>query len=163
MTATDPYASRKPKPTASPETQGELPYFLGRLRQLGATEDELAGVASSWDDLEQPDPANPEAWTVERRTAMVSANDADLVDMIDAARQEWAEGTTSEEQERDDAADAARAELRAQAIEAVAGTVAEALEWVGDDRARAEAAWEAEVDGRDRVTLVRPLADMLAE
>lgn len=163
MTATDPYAARNAKPAVGADSMGELPYFLGRLRQLGATDEEVAGVAASWDDLEAADPANPEAWTLERRTEMVSASDADLVEMIDAARQEYALGTTTEGEQVATEVAAWRAKLRAQATEAVAGTVAEALEWVGNDRARAETAAEAEQAGRARVTLLRPLAELLAE
>ncbi len=164
MTKSDPYAASNPKPATSADTVPELQHFLGRLDQLGATPDELAGVAASWDDLEPADPANPEAWTLERRTAMVSANDADLVEMIDSARQEYAEGTTTEAEADQAATNTRQAELWAEATEATAGTVAEALDWVGDDPQRAGAALAVETgpDGRNRVTLVRPLSDLVA-
>lgn len=163
MSATDPYAARNPKPTASPDVMPELDYFLGRLRQLGATDDELAGVAASWEQLEPADPANPDAWTLERRTAMVSANDADLVAMIDAARQEWAEATTTEEEQAAAERAAKREALLVDARRAAEGSVAQVLAWVGDDPERAAAVLVVESGPDERKTLVRPLAELVAE
>lgn len=162
MTSTDPYAATNPKPAASADVEAELPYFLGRLRQLGATPDELDLVEAHWDDLEPADPDNPDAWTPERRAEMVRANDADLVAMIEASRAEYAEHTATEANQ----AEAARvAALQADARKATAGTVAEALAWVGTNRERAAAVLAVETgpEGDARTTLVRPLRELVAE
>lgn len=157
MTSTDPYAAPNAKPTASADVQGELAYFLGRLAQLGATPDELDLVEAHWDDLEPA--SGPEAWTPERRAEMVRANDADLVAMIEASRAEYAEHTASEADQA-----ARRGGLAADARKAAAGTVAEALAWVGTNRERAAMVLaEEEESGEARTTLVRPLRELVAE
>lgn len=160
MSATNPYASKGAK-TPAAETADPLEHFLGRLTALGATEDELDGVRDSWDTFEpDDDPENPEPWTSERQAEMVSANDADLREMIEAAREEYEHGTTTEE---DAEAKDAHDDLMAEAKDVAAGTVADALEWVGDDPDRAVAVLAWEQDGQGRVTLLRPLQELAGE
>ena len=67
----NPYASRVSRHAATPETVGELDQFLGRLRALGATDEEVATVRDTWDDLD-PD------WTAEQRTALTLLPDDEL-------------------------------------------------------------------------------------
>lgn len=169
---TDPYAGggRGRGVAVSGEVRTELDQFVARLRDLGATPDEIEPVVASWDDL---DPADTEVvegevppWTAERRTALVNAPDAELEGLLQAARDEYALGTTTEA----DAAEAARkrqlAALQARAAEVVGKPVAQVLEWVGTSTDRATAVLELETakgEGANRKTLVAPLRELLDE
>jgi hypothetical protein len=152
MSATDPYAAKGPRRTAQ-EVELDLPYFLRRLEALGATPDEIEQVEQTWDTFDGD-------WTPERRAQMVRANDSELVGLIDTARTEWFEGTTTEDEE----AEARQASLAAEARSVVGGTVGEALAWVGADPARAAAVLAAETEGGGgRSTLVKPLSELVSE
>ena len=49
------------------------------------------------------------------------------------------------------------------ALEVPAGSVAEVLEWVGEDQERAAAALEAEKAGHERKTLIAKLEELTAD
>lgn len=116
----------------SEEVTGELAGYLERLTALGATPDELAAAAATWDQFDDD-------WTPERRYQWVRQPDHVLRDAILSVRSEFTAGTTDP-----DDIDAAhhKAAVSAAMIEArerVGYTVPNVLEWVGDDPARADA------------------------
>jgi hypothetical protein len=47
-------------------------------------------------------------------------------------------------------------------VEVPEGSIKTVLAWVGDDRAKAQAALDAEKDGQQRSTLIKELEDILA-
>lgn len=152
--------------TAS-ERRTDLDQFLTRLRELGALPDEIDAVAEVWDSLD-PDGAPPDesghpAWTRQRRADMANLGDAELRSMILAAREEYELGTTTEEEHEDRALRARQAEARVEAQARIGGSVTAVLAWVGDDVARAAAVVELESspEGAGRVTLLRPLAELI--
>lgn len=151
----DPYAP-KGYPRVNSETRSPLEQFITRLRELGATEDEVSAVVASWDDLD-------EEWTVAERARVAALGDNELRAMIVDGRREYEIGTVTEE---DAARKAAKnAELRAmtEAQGRVDGTIAAILAWVGDDKVRATAALAAEREGgAPRKTLVARLEDVLS-
>jgi len=51
--------------------------------------------------------------------------------------------------------------IEEQKLEVPEGSVASILKWVGDDKEKAEAALEAEKAGKDRVTLIEQLEEIL--
>lgn len=156
----DPYAP-KGWPRVNPETRSPLEHFIVRLRELGATEDEVSAVVETWDQFD-PDPTAPEAWTHAQRAAVMRLGDNELRQMIADGRREYAYGTTTQE-EADRKAEK-NAQLRAQneAAERIDGKVPAILAWVGDDRIRAAAALAAEREsGAPRKTLVAGLEDVL--
>lgn len=163
----DPYAGggSGPKRNAGGgEVRSQVDQFAQRLRNLGATPDEVDPVVASWDDLDPPDtkagPGEPPPWTAARRAALVSAPDAELLGLIEAARDEYAYATTTEAQANDADKRAALARIDAGAAAVVGRSVADVLAWVdGDpDRARAVLALEtAPGEGGNRKTLVEPL------
>lgn len=144
----NPYAARGPVRTAN-EVQSPLGQVLARLERLGADADELQMVRDGWDDLDDD-------WTAEARDQLLRLPDDQLRQMIEDARAEYEHGTTSEE----DAAAAERAaEQEAAMVEArgrMGQTVAQLVEWVGDDPARAYAVHtlEGQPDGGQRKTLL---------
>ncbi len=150
----DPYQS-KGYPRINSETRSPLEEFVLRIRQLGATEDEVSAVVASWDDLD-------EEWTVAERTRVSRLGDNELRAMIVDGRVEFSIGTTT--QEEADRRTAKAAELRAmtEAQGRIDGNVAAILAWVGDDKVRATAALAAEQEGgAPRKTLVSALTELI--
>lgn len=152
----DPYAPKGwPRSTAS-ERVSPLDGFLARMRQLGATEEELAGVRDDWGNYDGED------WTPERKAQVLAATDDQLRAMLAEVRAEYEVGTVTEEEH---AARARQHDYQLQLREAadrIGGTVADVLGWVGDDPVKAEAVLELEQgpDGADRKTLVEPLRQL---
>lgn len=134
-----------------------LSHALRRLRLLGADQEMLDDLAEHWDEFDDD-------WTPERRRYFVTLPDKALAEVIRSVREEWDFATTDEitaerlEFERR----VATAEIEVDGR--IGQSVAALLAWVGDDRARATALYHAEsaADGQGRVTLLRPLEEMLA-
>lgn len=157
----DPYAP-KGYPRVNSETRSPLEQFVTRLRELGATEDEVSAVVDTWDDFD-PDPTAPEAWTHAQRAKVAALGDNELRQMIVDGRREYEIGTVTEEEAARKAAK--NAELRAQteAQGRIDGTISAILAWVGDDKVRATAALAAEREGgAPRKTLMARLEDVLS-
>lgn len=157
--------ARRRRRGADAEVRSEAEHFARRLRDLGATEDEIGPVLDSWDDLEADDTEVGEgeapAWTAAYRTELVSAPDAQLLAMILTARDEFAYANTTEAEADAAEHEAKQAQVDADAAEVIGRSVADVLAWVdGDpDRARAALALEtAEGQGGNRKTLVEPLS-----
>lgn len=154
----DPYAAKGWPRTAASERVGQLDGFLARLRQLGASPDEVAAVADTWDDYD-------EDWTPERKAELLRTTDAELGQMLADVRTEYTVGTTPQEQADAEAAEANyRLQFR-QAHERIGGNVQSLLDWVGDDpvKARAVLALEEGPDGAGRKTLIGPLQQLLGQ
>lgn len=86
--------SHRPRGTTQPrrtnrsgEPRSELAGFVIRLRQIGATDDEIAATVKTWDDFDDD-------WTPAARADMVRWSDVRLRDEIAALRAEYAEHTT---------------------------------------------------------------------
>lgn len=158
-TIPDPYAPAGPPRTAVSEVRSPAEQFATRLRDLGATDDEVQAVVDSWDDLDPDDSTDPEAWTRARRDQVAVAPDAELAAMIDAARDEYEVGTTTEEEAANRAHMVAYQAAYTEAQGRIGGNVDSVLAWVGDDPVRAEAVLELEQrpEGAQRKTLVAPL------
>lgn len=157
----DPYAP-KGYPRVNSETRSPLEQFVTRLRELGATEDEVSAVVDTWDDFDV-DPHAPEAWTHAQRAKVAALGDTELRQMIVDGRQEYVYSTTT--QEDADRKAAKNAELRAmtEAQGRIDGNVAAILAWVGADKVRARASLMAEREGgAPRKTLVTGLEDVLS-
>ena len=156
----DPYQA-KGYPRINSETRSPLEQFVTRLRELGATEDEVSAVVDTWDDFD-PDPTAPEAWTHAQRAKVASLGDNELRQMILDGRREYAIGTTTQEEADRRAAKAAELRAMSEAQGRIDGNVAAILAWVGDDKVRAQAALSAEKEGgAPRKTLVAGLEDVL--
>lgn len=144
-------------PGAEIRDRYSLPAFVSRLTSVGATLDEVQAVRDHWDD--PADPADP--YTKEE---LCRLGDQELYDLILAGRQEFDQGTMTEDEEASARHRAAVLALAAEAENIVRNSrVPDVLEWVGDDVARAEAAWMAEQtipDHEARKTLVEQLAKM---
>lgn len=162
-TPPDEYATAEPDLVASGEVRSPLEQFVARLTDLGASPAEVQAVADAWDDLEPDDSDHPEAWTRARRTEFAAASDAQLLQALADTRAEFKLGTTTEAEADAEAAAAALDVALADAEGRMAGNVGSLLEWVGNDPARAEAVVRLELapEGRQRVTLWQPLADLL--
>lgn len=156
----DPYAP-KGWPRVNSETRSPLEHFVTRLRELGATEDEVSAVVETWDQFD-PDPHAPEAWTHAQRAKVAALGDNELRAMIVDGRREYAYSTTTEEEAARKAAKNAELRAMTEAQGRVDGTVSAILAWVGDDKVRARAALAAEREGgAPRKTLVTKLEDVL--
>lgn len=156
----DPYAP-KGWPRVNSETRSPLEQFVVRLRELGATEDEVSAVVDTWDQFDE-DPHAPEAWTHAQRAKVLRLGDNELRQMIEDGRQEYAYSTTTQEEADRKAAKAAQHRAMNEAQDRIDGTVSAILAWVGDDRIRATAALAAEREGGSpRKTLVSRLEDVL--
>lgn len=172
---TDPYAGQGRGPRAggggsTGEVRSELEQFAARLRDLGATPDEIEPVVASWDDLDPADTKATEGeappWTAERRTALVNAPDAELAGLLQAARDEYDLGTTTEGEAADRKRKAELTDVQAAAAEVIGKPVGDVLDWVGDDADRAAAVLNLETAdgaGAGRKTLVAPLSALLAD
>ncbi len=156
----DPYQARG-YPRVNSETRSPLEQFVLRLRQLGATEDEVSAVVDTWDEFD-PDPHAPDAWTHAQRAKVMALGDNELRAMIVDGRREYEYSTTT--QEDADRKAAKNAELRAmnEARGRIDGGVKAILAWVGDDKVRATAALVAEREGgAPRKTLVAALTELI--
>lgn len=150
----DPYAP-KGWPRGNPEVRTELETFSDRLRQLGATDDEVAQVVAGWDTFDAD-------WTPARRHQVVHLSDADLRQLLVDGREEYEHDTTTEEVAAVRDAERARRMAEAEAARRIGGNVDSVLAWVGDDRYRAQAVLELEVAGQRRKTLLAPMRDLVA-
>lgn len=151
----DPYQA-KGYPRVNSETRSALEQFIVRLRELGATEDEVSTVVASWDDLD-------EEWTVAERARVASLGDNELRAMIVDGRREYDYSTTTQEEADRRAAKAEQLRAMTEAQGRIDGNVAAILAWVGDDKVRATAALAAEREGgAPRKTLVKQLEDVLS-
>jgi hypothetical protein len=156
----DPYQA-KGWPRVNSETRSPLEHFVVRLRELGATEDEVSAVVETWDQFD-PDPHAPEAWTHAQREAVMRLGDNELRQMIVDGRREYAYSTTTQEEADRKAAKAAELRAMNEAQVRIDGSVASVMAWVGDDVVRAMAALAAEREGgAPRKTLVARLEDLL--
>lgn len=157
----DPYQARG-YPRVNSETRSPLEQFVTRLRELGATEDEVSAVVDTWDDFD-PDPHAPEAWTHAQRAKVAALGDNELRQMIVDGRREYEIGTTTEEEAARKAAKNAELRAMSEAQGRIDGTISAILAWVGDDKVRAMAALAAEREGgAPRKTLVSKLEDVLS-
>lgn len=131
------------------ETLAVLDQFLGRLRILGATVDELAAVVDGWDQFD-------EEWTPEYRHRLAVAPDLDLLAHLRAIRDEHHAHTTTEEEAELERLLAIEGAAKGAAVDVLdGGTVADVVAWVkaadGDDRlARAYAVELLEAADRKR-------------
>lgn len=151
----NPYAPRVTRRT-EPEQVGELAGFLHRLRLLGATDEELASVADTWDQL-------TDEFTVLDRAQMLAWDDEKLGAELAALRAEYRQHTTTEADDATEAAARATNTAQAEAHDVVGRPVASVLEWVGSDVLRAIAILDLEQgpDGAARKTLVVPLRTLV--
>lgn len=150
----DPYAP-KGYPRVNSETRSPLEQFVSRLRELGATEDEVSAVVATWDDLD-------DEWTVAERAKVAALGDNELRAMIVDGRREYDVGTTTQEEADRRAAKANELRAMTEAQGRIDGNVSAILAWVGDDKVRAQAALAAEREGgAPRKTLVAGLEDVL--
>ncbi len=157
----DPYAP-KGYPRVNSETRSPLEQFVTRLRELGATEDEVSAVVDTWDDFDA-DPHAPEAWTHTQRARVAALGDNELRAMIVDGRQEYAYSTTTQEDADRKAAKAAELRAMTEVQGRIDGKVPAILAWVGDDKVRAQAALAAEKEGgAPRKTLVAGLEEVLS-
>jgi hypothetical protein len=138
------------------ESTSPLQGFLRRLALLGATDDEIADVAATWDTFDTD-------WTPERRAELISWPDDRIREELLATRDEWQYGTTTEDETDQQAAARLATTTAREAQEIIGRPVAVVLEWVGTDALRAIAALDLELgpDGAERKTLVEPLRAML--
>lgn len=162
----DPFQARG-WPRINRETRTPLENFVVRLRALGATPDEVDAVVASWDDVEDERDAagDPTAWTAKRRDEVARLPDPQLRAMIEDGRQEYAYGTTTQEEADRQAALARERRTHTEAAERVHGTVSSIMAWVGDDPLRALAIRDLEFgpDGGNRKTLLTALEPIHGE
>ncbi len=150
----DPYQS-KGYPRINSETRSPLEQFTMRLRELGASEDEVSAVVASWDDFDDD-------WTPAERARVAGLGDNELRAMIVDGRREYAIGTTTQEEADRKAAKVAELRAADEARGRIDGNVSGILAWVGADKVRATAALVAEREGgAPRKTLVAGLEDVL--
>lgn len=146
----DPYApvSSRPPP-AVPERESERQSFLRRLRLLGATEDEMATTAQSWDDMD-------ETWTAARRSHLVSASDEELRAELRAVREEYAVGVTDETEAERQEQERAYSRALAGVPGRMGASVRDLVEWVDGDPARAHVVFtlESSPEGQRRSSLL---------
>lgn len=153
-----PYSQRE----VARETTTHGEQLVTRLRQLGATDEEVKAFAEAWDDAEQ--------WEPGERQSLIAASDGTLVAQLHAAREEDDFHMLTEEEEaaRDSTVeqDKRASELAQEAYDVINGNVGEVLAWVmnadEDPRARARAVlhWESTAE-RPRSGVMDPLTDLL--
>lgn len=157
----NPYAPRG-WPRVNTESRSPLETFVLRLRQLGASEDEVSAVVDTWDDFD-PDPHAPEAWTHAQRAKVQALGDNELRQMIVDGRREYEYATTTQEDADRKAEKVAQQRALTEAEGRIDGAVPAILAWVGDDRIRAQAALSVERDGPSpRKTLVAALEGIVS-
>jgi hypothetical protein len=150
----DPYQA-KGYPRVNSETRSPLEQFTMRLRELGATDDEVSTVIASWDDID-------EEWTPAERTRVANLGDNELRAMIVDGRREYEYSTTTQEEADRKAAKARELRAMDEAQNRIDGSVAAILAWVGDDKVRAQAALSVEKEGgAPRKTLVAALTELI--
>ncbi len=150
----DPYQS-KGYPRINSETRSPLEQFTMRLRELGASEDEVSAVVASWDDFD-------DEWTPAERSRVAGLGDNELRAMITDGRREYAIGTTTQEEADRKAAKVAELRAADEARGRIDGNVSGILAWVGADKVRATAALVAEREGgAPRKTMVTKLEEVL--
>lgn len=132
-----------------------LEGFVRRLEVIGATDDEISAVRESWNDFD-------DQWTAAERDAVRRAPDTDLRRMLDDLRAEHFDHTHDEDEEAELLRQAEYAALLVEAGEKSEQAIPIVLEWVGDDRTRAEAMLAVELTGQQRKGVVDPLRAMLA-
>lgn len=146
----DPYTA-KGWPRSAPESRTNQDQFLARMRDLGASYDELAAAADAW------------GLDAEEDERLLYMGDRELRAEIVAVRREYDLGTTSEEElaAQEKAREYKRAVL--EASERVGGTIPSIMAWVGDDPVRARVVHVAETspDGANRSTLLKKLDKIL--
>lgn len=132
------------------ETEPFLKTALRRLRQLGATADEIAAVEESWS--EQSDD-----WNDEMRREFLHKSDAELRDALRQIRDEY----PFYEEQRGQSLDvnpgsvvmgadpigpaAAAESLLPDGAPSINSKIAALEEWVGDDKERAQLVYDAEI------------------
>lgn len=122
------------------ESISELDQFVGRLRRLGATDDEVSQVVDGWDQFDDD-------WTPRRRREFVRSTDAEIVGDLAALRAEYAGAGGGDG-------------MASEAARIVDQTAAKVLAWVDGDPARARAVLPFErmqADG-GRKTLIAALS-----
>lgn len=154
----DPYAP-KGWPRGQSERQSTLDGVQARLRQLGATDDEVAAVVDGWDQLDPDD--TPDGWTRARREQVTHMGDNELRALLVDGRTEYEYATTTEEEAAEQDRQRARNRTQAEAADRVNGTVPSVLAWVGDDKDRAQSVLDVETTGANRITLVKALREVL--
>lgn len=157
MTGGNPYAPRVSRTTSVPEQESELDGFVRRLRNLGATDEEVAVVRETWDELD-------ENFTIEQRTAVTLMGDDELRAELEATREEYRHDTRTETEQGDVDAAAYQAQLRADASEWIGQPVKKVLDRIGDDVVLALVVLSLETgpDGASRKSLVGPLEKLVA-
>lgn len=132
----NPYAPKRAKTLT--EVGDPMESFIGRLTRMGAPDDVIANVREHWNDVEDPR-------DLRDRDAMIALSDADLREAIREVEDEWVANTNTEDEQADIERAAVLAHL-GQAHEIVNEPIAAVRGWIGDNRARAVAAWIAEHD-----------------
>lgn len=153
----NPFAARVKRQTTEAQSLSPLEQFVGRIQLLGATDEEIAQVRETWDELD-------EQWTAEDRDNLANLSDDDLRAELLATREEYDHATTTEdEQDQRDAATWLE-QVRAEAAEVIGQNVGQVLGWVGEDAGRALAILELEQSesGAKRKGVVEPLTEMVA-
>lgn len=121
------------------QSRDSLEAFVQRLTVLGATLDEIDAVSDAWPTWDEDEPQYS-------RYDLVRLDDATLVAMMKEIRAEHVTHTLTEEEQADrDYREKVAAALNEAQLVVVNSTVDGVLEWVGDDRARARAAYIAEL------------------
>ncbi len=116
-----------------------LESFVERLTVLGATLDEITAVEDAWETWDEGDPQYS-------RFDLVRLDDATLRTMMAEIRAEHVTHTLTEEEQADrDYREAVAAALNEAQLVVVNSTVDGVLDWVGDDPAKARAAYIAEL------------------
>lgn len=166
MTDVDPFAAQG-EPRVAPQSDSELEGFVERLRQLGATDDELAQVRDGWDDFD--DPTDPDAtWTPEKRYLFVRLSDRHLLEAIRGPRHEYEYATHDEDEQGQLDAERAYIAAKGEAFARLGGNVGSIIDWVVTDTVRAQAVIDAEHEAaaseqRDtRKTLLEALEPLAA-
>jgi hypothetical protein len=133
-------ASRHPAGAqAEVRNRDSLESFVERLTTLGATLDEIDAIKGAWDTWDEGDPEY-------NRHDLVRLDDATLGRMMADVRAEHVSNTLTEEEQADkEYREAVAGHLNDAQNVVVNSTVDGVLEWVGEDRAKARAAYIAEL------------------
>lgn len=152
----NPFSSRV-KRTAPAQSASELDQFLNRLRGLGASDDELETVRTTWDDFD-------DGWTLEDRRRLTVLDDEALAHELAATRAEYEHDTTDETTQAATDAASFQAAQRAEAAEIIVKPIGAVLAWVGTDVGRAIAILDLEQsdNGAKRKGIVGPLTELIA-
>lgn len=133
-------ASRHPSGSQTEvRNRDSLESFVERLSTLGATVDEIEAIKGAWETWDEGDPEY-------NRHDLVRLDDATLSKMMADVRAEHVSNTLTEEEQADkEYREAVAGHLNDAQNVVVNSTVDGVLEWVGDDRAKARAAYVAEL------------------